>query len=146
MNGTGGHSGNDPRQEGLMRLVVFTPTATVFDAPVRRIAAPARDGQFGMLPLHVDFTAPLAAGILTILDDQGREQFAALDRGVLLKVEGLVRIATRRAVLGDDLDRLKRTVAEEFLAIDEHEREIRSAAARLEAGMVRRFVQIEEAR
>lgn len=138
--------GRGPPQAGTMRLIVLTPTAQIFDAPVRRIIAPAVDGQFGMLPRHIDFTAPLAVGILTLVDEEGRERFAAIDRGVLLKVEGLVRIAARRAVVGPDLGQLRRTVEEEFLAIDEHEREVRNAAARLEAGMVRRFVQIEEAR
>jgi len=129
-----------------MRLVVLTPMATVFDATVRQIMAPAMDGQLGMLPRHIDFTAPLAAGILTIVDDKSDETFAALDGGVLLKVEGLVRIATRRAVVGGELARLRTTVRQEFLALGEREREIRSATARLEAGMVRRFIEISDAR
>ena len=143
---TRGGADGTPRGQDRMRLIVLTPMATVFDAPVRRIMAPAADGQFGMLPRHIDFTAPLAAGILTIVDDGDRERFAAVDGGVLLKVEGLVRIATRRAVLGEDLGRLRRTVQQEFLALGEREREIRSASARLEAGMVRRFVEISDAR
>jgi len=55
-----------------------------------------------------------------------------------------VRVATRRAVRGDDLDVLRETVRREFLALSEREREARSAVARLEAGVIRRFIEIEE--
>ena len=126
-----------------MRLVVFTPAASIIDEPVKRLVAYGIGGAFGMLPNHVDFTAPLVPGILTARGAAGRELFIALDGGVLLKIAGTVRVATRRAVVGSDLSELHRLVREEFLAVDEREREIRSAAARLEAGMIRRFIEIE---
>ena len=128
---------------GTMHLVVFTPSDSILDEPVTRLVAYGIDGAFGLLPKHVDFTAPLVPGILTARRKDDRELFVALDGGVLLKIAGTVRVATRRAVLGTDLGELRRMVREEFLAIDEREREIRSAAARLEAGMIRRFIEIE---
>jgi F-type H+-transporting ATPase subunit epsilon len=126
-----------------MRLVVFTPAASILDETVTRLVAYGIDGAFGLRPRHVDFTAPLVPGILTARTAEDRELFIALDAGVLLKIVGTVRVATRRAVLGSDLGELRRLVREEFLAIDEREREIRGAAARLEAGMIRRFIEIE---
>lgn len=127
-----------------MQLVVFTPSDSVLDAPVSYLAAQGLVGGFGMRPRHVDFVAPLVSGILNFIDSDDAERFIAVDGGVLMKTGRTVRVATRRAVLGDDLSSLHETVSEEFLALTEHEKEARHAVARLEAGIVRRFIQSEE--
>jgi F-type H+-transporting ATPase subunit epsilon len=130
----------------LLRLVVFTPTASVLDQSVSRMMAQGHDGAFGLLPRHNDFVAPLVPGVMSFVDVDGAERFIAVDGGVLLKTEGTVRVATRHAVLGEDLLSLRQTVEQEFLALTEHEREARNAVARLEAGVIRRFLEIESLR
>lgn len=130
--------------EKTMRLAVFTPAQTVFDGQVRSLRAFGLDGAFGILPRHIDFAAPLVAGVMSLIDDEGEERFIAVDGGVLLKIEDAVRVATRRAVPGKALSSLRDTVERSFLALSEHEKEARSAVARLEAGIVRRFLQFEE--
>jgi len=127
-----------------MHLHVFSPADTAFDGEVVALTAQGHDGQFGVLPRHVDYTAPLMPGILAFVDTSENEGFIAVDGGVLLKVARKVRVATRRAVRGDDLAVLRETVRREFLALSEHEREARNAVARLEAGIIRRFIEIEE--
>jgi len=127
-----------------MHLHVFSPAETVFDGEVTALTAQGHDGQFGILPRHVDYTAPLVPGILAFANADETEGFIAVDSGVLLKIEAKVRVATRRAVRGDDLAVLRETVRREFLALSEHEREARNAVARLEAGIIRRFIEIEE--
>lgn len=132
--------------DATLRLVVFTPSESVFDEAVERINAVGTRGAFGILPRHVDFAAPLVAGILSYVAEEEDEAFVAVDGGVLLKVGPTVRIATRRAVRGRDLQSLRRTVELEFSVLSEHEREARSALARLEAGIIRRFLQVGQAR
>ncbi|MFP4538776.1 MAG: F0F1 ATP synthase subunit epsilon [Dichotomicrobium sp.] len=127
-----------------MHLHVFSPADTVFDGEVVALTAHGHDGQFGILPLHVDYTAPLVPGILAFVDTEENEGFIAVDGGVLLKIARKVRVATRRAVRGDDLTVLRATVQREFLALSQREREARSAVARLEAGIIRRFIEIED--
>lgn len=127
-----------------MHLYVFAPSESVFDGEVQALTAQGHEGQFGILPRHVDYTAPLVPGILALVDAREHERFIAVDGGVLLKIARKVRVATRRAVRGDDLDVLRETVRREFLALSEREREARSAVARLEAGVIRRFIEIEE--
>ncbi|RIA55074.1 F0F1 ATP synthase subunit epsilon [Dichotomicrobium thermohalophilum] len=127
-----------------MHLYVFSPADSVFDGEVLELTAHGHDGLFGILPRHVDYTAPLVPGILAFVDAEENEGFIAVDGGVLLKIERKVRVATRRAVRGDDLAVLRQTVRREFLALSEHEREARNAVARLEAGIIRRFIEIEE--
>ncbi len=127
-----------------MHLHVFSPADSVFDGEVIALTAQGHDGQFGMLPRHVDYTAPLVPGILAFVDPKENEGFIAVDGGVLLKIARKVRVATRQAVRGDDLAALRETVRREFLALSVREREARNAVARLEAGIIRRFIEIEE--
>ncbi|MCF7985124.1 MAG: F0F1 ATP synthase subunit epsilon [Thiohalocapsa sp.] len=129
-----------------MRLRLFVPTETLVDAPVRKVIAEAENGSFGMLPRHIDFVAALVPGILIYVDEDGAERFYAVDAGTLVKVGDEVRVSTFNAIAGTDLGALKRTVQESFEALEEHEREARSALARLEAGTLRRFFRSEEMR
>jgi F-type H+-transporting ATPase subunit epsilon len=129
--------------EGLMHLEVLTPGETVLDARVRAVSAVGLSGAFGLLPRHADIAAPLVPGILSWRDRDGAEGLAAVDRGVLLKLGASVRVTCARAVLGRDLATLSTLVEERFLALGEQERSARSAAARLEAGIIRRFLELE---
>ncbi len=127
-----------------MHLTLITPVETVIDKSVRRLTARGRNGAFGLLPHHVDIAVPLVPGIIAYVDDGDAEHFAAIDMGVLLKTGSSLRIATRRAVEGDDLGDLQRLVEEEFLNLSDFERDARLALARLEAGVVRRFLELED--
>jgi len=54
-------------------------------------------------------------------------------------------VSTPDAVIGPDLGELRRTVEEHFREFDEHETVARAAVARLEADLVRRFMELEQA-
>lgn len=123
-----------------LRLRVFVPTRTLLDARAARVRAEGADGEFCLLPRHVDFVATLVPGILVYLDAEGGERYVAVNGGVLVKQGEGVDVSTREAVTGDDLERLRQRVEHEYLAVDEHERTARSVLARLEAGVLRRFV------
>lgn len=127
-----------------MRLKIVTPDRIMLNQPVSRIVAEGPDGAFGMLPLHVDFVTQLVPGILVYEDRQGREHYAGINSGTLVKCGEEVLVSTRGAVLSDDLDRLRRRVAAEFRQTDETERAARAALARLEAQMVRRFRELDQ--
>lgn len=130
--------------EATMHLTLITPVETVVDRPVRRLSARGSDGAFGLLPRHVDIAVPLVPGIVAYVDGAADEHFVAVDMGVLIKTGSGLRIVTRRAVAGDDLAGLERLVAEEFLTLSDVERDARLALARLEAGVVRRFLELED--
>jgi hypothetical protein len=59
--------------------------------------------------------------------------------GVLVKTGPDVRVSVRRAKGGADLGQLRQAVEKEFLAMDEHEQNVRSVLAKLETGFLRRF-------
>lgn len=128
-----------------MQLEIVTPLQISLHMPVRRIVAEGPDGSFGMLPHHIDFVSQVIPSILVYEDMQGQEHYAAVNFGTLVKCDDLVRIATRSAILGENLDTLETRMKQEFRQQDEAEREARSALARLEAQMIRHFLDPEKA-
>lgn len=123
-----------------MHVRVITPTEILYDAAAGKVNATAANGSFTMLPKHIDFVTALTPGILVLTTKAGDEQFLALDEGVLVKRGDDVRVAAFRGVRGATLEELQRVVAEEFRQLDEHERMARTAISRLEAGFIRRMI------
>lgn len=126
-----------------MLLHVLRPERVVLERTVQKVVAEGRSGSFGLLPRHIDFVEPLVPGILTYVEPAGAEGFVAVDEGVLVKCGTEVLVSVRDAVVGDALGTLEDTVRRRFQRVDEHERAMRSALAKLEADVVRRFIEIE---
>jgi F-type H+-transporting ATPase subunit epsilon len=126
-----------------MKLRVLLPTEVLIEEEVTKVIAEAHNGFFCLLPKHVDFIAALVPGILSFETTGGREEFLAVDEGILIKCGQEVTVSTRNAMRGPDLGRLKNTVVEKFGALDEQEKTARSAMARIEASFVRRFLEIQ---
>lgn len=127
-----------------MRLKVLLPTEVLVDQEVGKVVAEAQNGSFGMLPRHIDFVAALTPSILLYETEDGDELYLGIDEAILVKCGDDVVVSTRRAVPGDDLHTLRETVRERYLELDEREKLARSALARLEAGVVRRFIELQE--
>lgn len=133
-----------------MRLRVLLPTRVLIDRPVRKLTAEGPEGQFALLPRHADYVSVLPPGILAYwpagpdANAEAGETYLGIDEGVLVKQADTVDVALRDAVRGDDLDQLRDLVERRFRQLDEAERQARGALARLEAGVVRRFVELEE--
>jgi len=129
-----------------MNLKILLPTEVLVDEPVTKIIAEASDGSFCLLPQHIDFVAALPPGILTFMTAKDVEQFVGVAEGVLVKFGSDVRVSTLNAVRGGDLGRLRQTVAERFLVLNDRERVARSAIAKLESDFFRRFLEFGEPR
>ena len=127
-----------------MRLKVLLPNEVFFDGGAIQVNAEAANGHFCLLPHHVDFVAAVVPGLLTYHDESGLEHFVAIDDGTLVKCGLAVTISTRSAVRSDDLGSLNHVVANQFQKLDEKEKLARSASARLEASLVRRFMELEK--
>lgn len=127
-----------------MRLQVLLPTEKLVDKQVYKVIAEAENGEFCLLPRHIDFVSSLVPGVLFFYTEEGEESFAAIDEGLLVKCGRDVFVSTLNGVLGGDLNKLKQLVEERFLELDEHERKVRSALARLEAGTLRGFWELQE--
>jgi F-type H+-transporting ATPase subunit epsilon len=127
-----------------MHLKLLLPTEVLISEPVTKIIAEAVNGSFCLLPRHIDFVSSLVPGILSFTTADGEEIFVAVDEGTLVKCGEQVMVSTLNAVRGVDLAQLRLTVEERFMELDEHERVARTALARLEAGTIRRFIELEE--
>jgi len=126
-----------------MNLKILLPTEVLIEEGVTKVIAEAHNGFFCLLPKHVDFVAALVPGILSFETAGGREEFLAVDEGILIKCAQEVFVSTGNAMRGPDLGQVKRIVVEKFEALDEREKTARSAMARIEAGFVRRFLEIQ---
>jgi F-type H+-transporting ATPase subunit epsilon len=129
-----------------MRLKVMLPTEILLDQEVTRLVAEAPNGAFGILPRHIDFVSALSPGILLYEGPDGREKVLGVDEGILVKAGEEVLVSTRNAVTGDDLAELRERIQALFVDITQHERAARGAIARLEVGVVRRIIELQEGR
>lgn len=125
-----------------MILKVLLPTEVLVDRSVTKVIAEAQNGSFCILPRHIDFLAALVPGILSFELESGKEVFLAVDEGVLVKSGAEVLVSTLNAVCSDDLSQLKQTVEQQFRVLDEREKLTRSALAKFEASIMRRFKEI----
>jgi F-type H+-transporting ATPase subunit epsilon len=125
----------------LLPYQVFTETANVL-----RIEAETRDGSFGLLPHRRDCVAALTPGILTYETPQGGTIYLAVDQGVLVKAGDNVFVSVRRAIGGTNLGALHETVKREFLTLDEREKEVRMAVAKMEGSVMRHLAEFEHER
>ena len=123
-----------------MNLKVLLPFRVFAETSgVSRIVAETREGAFGLLPRRLDCVAALVPGILIYETESEGEVFVAVDAGVLVKSGPDVLVSVRRALGGADLGQLRDAVTQEFLALNQHEQNVRSVMAKLESGFMRRF-------
>src|SRR5512136_1622696 len=101
-----------------MRLRIVTPLSVVVDEDgVILVRAEDATGGFGILRHHADFLTNLAISVVSWANTDGIRHYCAVRRGVL-SVDGgnNVAVATREAVVGDNLATLDETVLARFRA------------------------------
>ncbi len=126
-----------------MRLKVVLPTDIVIDKEVIKVIAEAENGSFCLLPRHIGFVSVLVPGLLSYVCPGGQEEFVAVDKGILVKCGPDVVVSTGQALAGADLGMLKRAIEKKFNLMDERQKKANSAVAKLEANLVRRFLELE---
>jgi len=127
-----------------MNLTILLPEETLMDRKVSKIVAEAPNGFFCLLPRHVDFATAIVPGILSFTTPDGEEVFVAVDEGVLVKQSTTVLVSTLNAAMGEALGRLEETVAQNFQKRDEQEEKALQAMRKIEAGFVKRFLDIQQ--
>ncbi len=125
-----------------MKVSVLLPTEVLVDRDeVASISVDATDGKRTLKPRHIDAVMTLDPGIISYTAE-GREHLLAVDRGVLVKIGARVLISVHDGVTGDSLETLETTVEERLAVRSQQEQRALDAAARLEAGFVRRFLDL----
>jgi F-type H+-transporting ATPase subunit epsilon len=125
-----------------MRLLITTPTAVVTDDPdVVALRAEDETGSFGILKGHADFLTVLTVSVVAWHRADGRQRYCAVRRGVLRVNDGSqVAIATREAIVGDDLDHLEQVVIAQFRTVLEAEGTARTGSLQLQMKAIRQIV------
>jgi len=125
-----------------MRLVITTPTEAVLDAPdVAAVRAEDASGRFGILDGHTDLLTALTVSVVSWRTRDGREGHCAVRGGVLTVAGGnRVSVATREAVVADDLARLEHEVLARFRRTADEEAVARASSARLQLAAIKRML------
>ena len=125
-----------------MKLKILLPAEIFLSEEVTKVVAEAENGLFCLLPQHIDFTAALVPGVFTYSMAGGEDAYLAIDIGTLVKKGSDVLVSTRNAYRSPELGHLKEVVIAQFMEIDEREKKARTAVARLELDLLRRFMEI----
>lgn len=129
-------------QSTYMHLKILLPFGIFSDTTgVSRVTAETSEGSFGFLPHRLDCVASLVPGILSYETETEEESYIAVDEGVMIKTGLDVFISVRNAISGESLEQLHRAVEQEFLSINEQEKNVRSALIKLESDFIRRLVE-----
>ena len=125
-----------------MKLRIVTPLEVIIDEDgVRALRAEDATGSFGILPQHADFLTSLAISVVSWEGSNRTRHFCAVRRGVLSVGGGHdIVIATREAVVGDDLAVLDETVLTRFRADIESERTEHVESTRLRLNAIRQIM------
>ena len=129
-----------------MRLTITTPLSVVVEEDgVLVLSAEDASGGFGIQPGHAAFLTSLAVGVVSWRGRDEARHYCAVRGGVLTVSMGKpgggeVAIATREAVVGDDLATLDTTILSRFQADAEADREERVDSTRLQLDAIRQIV------
>jgi F-type H+-transporting ATPase subunit epsilon len=126
-----------------MNLKILLPAEVFLSEEVTKVVAEAENGFFCLMSQHVDFTAALVPGIFSYSTAGGQDAYLAIDIGTLVKKGSDILVSTRNAFRGPELGHLKEVVVAQFREIDEREKKARTAAARLEVDLLRRFMELK---
>ena len=131
-------------EELVMRLKVTLPHATYLEVEnVKQLVVETHQGSIGLLPRRLDIVTVVVPGILWFETETGRENYVALDTGVLVKRGFDVLVSVRNAIHGTDLRHLRDETKAQFVRLDEHEKNVRAGLAKLESTFARRFVELK---
>ena len=124
-----------------MRVKLILPYRTILDKEAEKITAPGIDGEFQILPKHIDATWSLKSGILTI--DTDKKLYFAINTGVVVKQGDIVYISVFQAIPGDSLRELLETVKKSLTELSDRERKAREVLVKLEAETIKKFTEID---
>ena len=127
-----------------MELKVCSPFGIVLEKQIQKITLEGLNGFFTFLPHHIDFLSVLTPSIATYTEKDGKISYLACNSGLVLKEGEVVSLCVHKAIIGNDLKELTHAIKTEFKAEDEERKELSAVMARLEAGLSRGFIRLNE--
>ncbi|MBW2644894.1 MAG: ATP synthase F1 subunit epsilon [Deltaproteobacteria bacterium] len=127
----------------LFPIKIFTPAQTILDEEILSLIAEDRSGYFGIEAGHINLLTVLTPTILKYKNRDGKEQYVAVNGGILKVENSSVTIAAREAVAGEDMARLEEILSLEMAKEDADERMTRVSLERIGIMMMRNFLSFE---
>jgi F-type H+-transporting ATPase subunit epsilon len=128
-----------------MQFILVTPEGIILQENILKITLETLEGYYTLLPRHVDFVSALTAGIVTFLPEYSNEKYAACHQGIVVKKGEKITLSVQNAVLGETLSELQELIKIEFKQKEEQRKQLNTAMARLELGIMRGFKQLRGA-
>ena len=122
-----------------MKFVICTPLGSVLQTDIVKVTLETLDGYHTFLPRHVDYVSTMGPNIITYTTANNEQKYASCHHGIVVKKGDEVTVTAQNAVLGDSLDELEDVINHEFKQTEEQRKELNTAMARLELGLVRGF-------
>jgi F-type H+-transporting ATPase subunit epsilon len=130
-----------------INLIVVTPEGEAFSEPVQSVVLPGAEGDFGVLPEHARFLAPIQPGAMEIRLESGQTEWAAIAGGFAEVSDDQVVVLVDECYKAHEIDlehaTRSREEAEKAIAElleREHEADV---LARLQESSVRASVHID---
>jgi len=95
-----------------LRLEVVTPDKQLVSREVSYVSAPGIEGEFGVLPDHVNLLSALAVGALRF-DAEGKSQHVFISGGFAEVSNNTVTVLAEAAELAEDIDHARAQAAKE---------------------------------
>lgn len=128
-----------------MNLKILLPSRVFKNMnDVIKIVAETSEGLYGLLPHRLDCVFALVPGIFTYQTESEGEKYVAIDEGLLIKTGINVFVSARNAIGGTDLGKLRDSVKNEFINLDEKERNTRITVAKLESSFIQSFEKLRK--
>lgn len=123
-------------EDVLIDLKILLPYKVFAEVKnVKAVTADTNAGSYGFfLPQRLDCVAILVPGIFSY--ETNIIHYLAVDAGILIKTGSQVLVSVRNAIGGVDLGKLGDAVKNEFLKIDDSEKNVRYVVAKLESGLM----------
>jgi F-type H+-transporting ATPase subunit epsilon len=87
----------------MLRLVLVTPERQLLDTEIEEVYAPGVNGQFGVLPEHVNFLTALGTGELRYRTN-GVDHYVAVSGGMLEVLDDVVTVLADSAERAEEID------------------------------------------
>jgi F-type H+-transporting ATPase subunit epsilon len=94
-----------------MRLLLVTPERQLLDTDIEEVYAPGVNGQFGVLPEHVNFLTALGTGELRYRT-HGVDHYVAVSGGILEVKDDVVTVLADSAEPAEEIDAERAALAE----------------------------------
>ncbi len=127
-----------------MILKVYSPVGIVLEQEIRKMDFEALNGYYTLLPRHVDFVTALPPNIVKYQTIDEKIHYMACNHGILVKQGDTVSMSVQKAILNDSLSTLTDAIQTEFKQDEEERKEVNTAMARLEIGLTRGIMRLNE--